>query len=151
MYRRDSTKPNIFDFISTKVIHSNFSMTKLAENIKWIRLLKGLSQAEFGAIFKVSKDAIYTYESGRTVPNAAILSKLATMAGISISDLENKDLKQLDVNVINPDTKKVEFTLAPNGANQHEKEIEHLRELLKAEKEKNELLKQLVEKSSKKS
>lgn len=124
---------------------------QLAENIKWIRLLKGLSQAKFGDLLEVSKDAVYTYEVGRTVPNAALLSKIATMAGVSISDLQNKDLKNQTIHVINPDTKKVEFTLAPNGANQQEIELKHLRELLKAEKEKNELLKQLVEKSSKKS
>lgn len=126
-------------------------MMKLAENIKWIRLLKGHSQAKFGELLGVSKDAVYTYEVGRTVPNASILSKIATMAGVSISDLQNKDLKEQTIHVINPDTKKVEFTLAPNGANQLEKELQHLRELLKAEKEKNELLKQLVERSSKKS
>lgn len=128
---------------------------RLAENIKWIRLLKGLSQAEFGAIFKVSKDAIYTYESGRTIPNAAMLSKIATMAGVTISDLENKDLRKLDINVIDPDTKDMMYTLATKTtANQHDVEklkleAQHLRELLKVEKEKNELLKQLV--SSKKS
>ena len=122
----------------------------LATNIKWIRLLKGLSQAEFGHLLGVSKDAVYTYEVGRTVPNAALLSKIATMAGVSISDLAKKNLKDLTVNVINPDTKKVEFTLAPNGANQQEKELKHLQEML-AEKEKQiKLLTQLLEKTSKK-
>lgn len=45
----------------------------------------------------------------------------------------------------------MEFTLAPNGANQHEKELKHLQEML-AEKEKQiKLLTQLLEKTSKKS
>jgi transcriptional regulator with XRE-family HTH domain len=124
---------------------------KLAENIKWIRLLKGLSQAKFGDLLGVSKDAVYTYEVGRTVPNVAVLSKIATMAGVSISDLEKKDLKNLTIHVINPDTKKVEFTLAPNGANQQEIEIEHLRQLLLEKEKQIKLLTQLIEKSSKKS
>lgn len=124
---------------------------KLAENIKWIRLLKGLSQAKFGDLLGVSKDAVYTYEVGRTVPNASILSKIATMAGVSISDLEKLDLKEQTVHVINPDTKKVEFTLAPNGANQQQKELEHLRAMLQEKEKQIKLLTQLVEKSSKKS
>lgn len=124
---------------------------QLAENIKWIRLLKGLSQEKFGGLLGVSKDAVYTYEVGRTVPNASLLSKIATMAGVSISDLENKDLKSQTIHVINPDTKKVEFTLAPNGANQQEIQVEHLRQLLQEKEKQIKLLTQLVEKSSKKS
>lgn len=127
------------------------TMLHLAENIRWIRLLKGKKQTEFAVELGITADRLYSYEKGKAVPNEIIQAKIASIAGITTNELREKDIRDRSINVINPDTKKVEFTLAPNGANQQEKEIEHLRELLKAEKEKNELLKQLVEKSSKKS
>lgn len=126
-------------------------MLHLAENIRWIRLLKGKKQTEFAVELGITADRLYSYEKGKAVPNEMIQAKIASMAGITTIELREKDIRDRSINVINPDTKKVEFTLAPNGANQHEKELEHLRELLKAEKEKNELLKQLIAKSSKKS
>lgn len=123
----------------------------LHNNIKFIRLLSGKKQQDFAKELGITRDQLYTYENGKANPNEFILLKLANIAAVSLEDLLTKDLKNRTVNVINPDTKKVEFTLAPNGANQLEKELQHLRELLKAEKEKNELLKQLVERGSKKS
>jgi len=124
-------------------------MLHLAKNIKWIRLLSGKKQTEFAVILGITEDQLYTYESGKAKPNSVVKGKIATIAGISVEDLEHTDIKKQTVQVINPDTKKVEFTLAPNGANQTE--LEHLRQML-AEKEKQiKLLTQLVEKSSKKS
>jgi len=126
-------------------------MLHLAKNIKWIRLLSGKKQTEFAVILGITDDQLYTYESGKAKPNSVVKGKIATIAGITIEDLENTDIKKQTVQVINPDTKKVEFTLAPNGANQHEKELKHLQEML-AEKEKQiKLLTQLLEKTSKKS
>lgn len=126
-------------------------MLHLAKNIKWIRLLSGKKQTEFAVILGITEDQLYTYESGKAKPNSVVKGKIATIAGITIEDLENTDIKKQTVQVINPDTKKVEFTLAPNGANQHEKELEHLRQMLQEKEKQIKLLTQLVEKSSKKS
>lgn len=126
-------------------------MLHLAKNIKWIRLLSGKKQTEFAVILGITEDQLYTYENGKAKPSSVVKEKIATIAGISVTDLEELDIKKRTIQVINPDTKKVEFTLAPNGANQHEKELKHLQEML-AEKEKQiKLLTQLLEKTSKKS
>lgn len=124
-------------------------MLHLAENIKWIRLLSGKKQTEFAVILGISEDQLYTYEKGKASPNSVVKEKIATIAGITVTDLEKLDIKKRTIQVINPDTKKVEFTLAPNVANQQEKELKHLQEIL-AEKEKQiKLLTQLLEKTSK--
>lgn len=126
-------------------------MLHLAGNIKWIRLLSGKKQTEFAVILGITEDQLYTYEKGIAKPNSVVKGKIAAIAGITLEELEKTDIKKTTVQVINPDTKKVEFTLAPNGANQHEKELEHLRQMLQEKEKQIKLLTQLVEKSSKKS
>lgn len=132
-------------------------MLHIAENIRLIRLLSGMTQEEFGVKMGANKNKQYTYEKGLAEPDELYQQRVSDFAGVSIKDLMSIRLKEKNINVIDPDTKDMMFTLATKTeANQHDveklkTEAEHLRELLKAEKEKNELLKQLVQSSSKKS
>jgi transcriptional regulator with XRE-family HTH domain len=102
-------------------------MLQIGSNIRWIRLLRGETQEQFGRQIGCSKDALATYEKGRTIPNELIKSKIATIAGITIEELETQDLKNKTINVINPDTKLVEFTLRnttpDNGTDEKEQEL----------------------------
>lgn len=138
-------------------------MLHLAQNIRRIRLLTGDTQPKFAkriGVPGITHDMVSTWERNIAPPNEVVIQRIAAIVeGVSEDDLLNQDLSTRDIYVKNPDTKKVEFKFAPiNGANQQEKESEHLRQLLKEKdaviKEKDErikLLTQLLEKSSKKS
>lgn len=112
----------------------------LAHNIKWVRLLSGKKQGEFAELIGATKDTLYTYESGRSRPNDLILSKISDIAKVSIDDLINSDLRNKQINVVNPDTKKVEYTLSNNT------QVQELREMLIRMEAENKLLKELLEK-----
>lgn len=49
---------------------------KLSKMLKKIRLERGLTQAQFGAMFNVRRYNIVKYESGASAPNALTLMKI---------------------------------------------------------------------------
>src|SRR5436309_1269966 len=57
----------------------------LGQRIKGIR--KGRSQAEFSAVLGVDRATLANYESGRRIPNDAIVKKLSELSGQSIPEL----------------------------------------------------------------
>ncbi|HEY9703296.1 MAG TPA: helix-turn-helix transcriptional regulator [Allocoleopsis sp.] len=118
----------------------NMKSDNFSHNLKWVRLLSGKTQAEYARQIGVSKEAYYTYESGRTIPNEYILSKISTISKISIDELLNKNLRESQVNVINPDTKEVDFTLTNST------QVQELKEMLIRLEAENKLLKELLEK-----
>lgn len=121
---------------------------ELAQNIRWIRLLSGKTQDEFAKIVGSNRAAYVTYETGRTIPNELILSKIAAIAGISIRELESTDLKTLNINVVNPDTKQMEYVLTPGSETIEVKELKERLSDLEKEAQKlqaeNNLLKELM-------
>lgn len=114
----------------------------LAQNIKWVRLLKGMKQADFAKLIGTNPDKLYTYESGMTKPNEVLINKVAKIAGITPDDLINKDLRIFDINVKNPDTKKVEYILTHKEKEENNADLE---KRLKEKDERIEELKELVE------
>lgn len=59
------------------------TMLHLFNNIRYIRLLAGKTQTEFGELIGCSKDSVYTYEKGKATPDELILSKISKMCRYS--------------------------------------------------------------------
>lgn len=66
-----------------------FSRDILMQNIKKIRLDKGLNQSQFGDLFDppADKSIVSRWEKGKSVPSADRLKKLSNIANISIYEL----------------------------------------------------------------
>lgn len=125
----------------------------LHNNLKFIRLLSGKKQQDFAVELGISRDQLYTYENGKAKPSQLTMMKFAKIANVSIEDLLTKDLKNTSVNVINPDTKKVEFQLKEDRQNEVDflkQALESKEALINQQKEMIELLKTLIEKEPQK-
>lgn len=59
----------------------------LNENIKNIRKNKGFTQEELAARLHVTRQTISKWERGASVPDAALLSDMAEIMDVSVSDL----------------------------------------------------------------
>jgi transcriptional regulator with XRE-family HTH domain len=70
---------------------------KLGDRIKRIRLSKGLNQSQFGESFEpaAARSIVSRWESGKSVPNAKRLRKIAELGGISVSELLNGSIDEL--------------------------------------------------------
>lgn len=56
----------------------------LGQEIRYYRKKKGLTQTEFGALFGMSKQAVYSWETGLYFPDISILLKMADFFQIPI-------------------------------------------------------------------
>ena len=56
----------------------------LGQEIKFYRKKKGLTQTEFGAVFGMSKQAVYSWETGLYAPDISVLLKMADFFQIPI-------------------------------------------------------------------
>ncbi len=59
----------------------------LHENLKALRKQKGLTQEDLAIRLNVVRQTVSKWESGRSVPDADILLKIADVLDVSISDL----------------------------------------------------------------
>ena len=92
----------------------------------------GKKQAELAEIFGVTPDRLYTYETGKAMPNELFLDKLAQFCGISTETLKEKDVRSLPISVVEPETKSVEFVI--NDQQQAlEAKLEALEQVVKAQ------------------
>lgn len=66
---------------------------KISDNIKYLRQLCGLNQADFGAKFGLTRDNIASYERG-TEPKIDALSRIVTYFHISFEDLIHVDIEK---------------------------------------------------------
>lgn len=69
-------------------------MKNLAKNIKHIRVLKGLTQEQFGEDLKVSRSRISSYEEHRAIPPIDFLIDLSDYFKIPLDVLVKNDLSQ---------------------------------------------------------
>lgn len=116
------------------VLNSKITISCLGSNIKYIRYLKGLKQSDFAKLIGAnSVDTLYTYESGRTIPNPVILDRLAAMSGLSVEDLKHKDIRTLPISVLNPETKSVEFQLNDQQQTALEEKVKALESIVNAQ------------------
>ena len=60
---------------------------RVGVRIKDIRLEKGMTTKEFGALFGASDSNVTSWEKGRTLPNKERLRKIADLAGMTVQKL----------------------------------------------------------------
>lgn len=71
-------------------------MANIAVNIKRLRLQKGITQEAFAKTVNVSRQAISSWETGRTQPDIEMIGSLADALGVSIEELiygEKRNIK----------------------------------------------------------
>ena len=64
-------------------------MQTLGQKIKAIRLRKGMTQIEFGAILKTTDTAVRNWETSRNAPNPERLKRIAELGNITLEELLN--------------------------------------------------------------
>ena len=62
-------------------------METIGERIKQLRLRLGLTQAEFGSLFHVSKQAVHSWENNINMPDVASLIEIADYGRIPVCTL----------------------------------------------------------------
>lgn len=60
---------------------------RVGVRIKDIRMEKGMTTKEFGALFGASDSHVTSWEKGRTLPNKERLKNIADLAGITVQKL----------------------------------------------------------------
>lgn len=68
----------------------------IKDNIRFLRSYTGLSQQDFGILFKVSRDNIASYERG-TEPKIEFISSIVNYFHIGYSDFIHTDISVLDI------------------------------------------------------
>jgi transcriptional regulator with XRE-family HTH domain len=68
----------------------------LAKNIQYLRKQRQLSQQGFGEKIGLSRSNIASYENGKAEPRAVKLAEIARFFNISLNQLIEKDLTELD-------------------------------------------------------
>ena len=79
-------------------------MTYIGKNIKKIRSVKKISQAQFAKIFDLNRGSIGAYEEGRAEPRIDTIVQIANYFSLSIDLLLNKELQVnelLSLNILN--------------------------------------------------
>ena len=64
-----------------------------SENIKKLRLARGLNQVEFAKILSVTKQCVSNWENDNVVPSIDMLCKIADFFGVSTDDLLGRSEK----------------------------------------------------------
>ena len=84
-------------------------MTDIHKNIKQLRLLRNLTQEDVAQKIGLTRQAISSYESGRTQPSVDLLMKFAEIYEVTLDDIlygkrneeceeiVNKELKRMQV------------------------------------------------------
>lgn len=65
----------------------------LAQNLKYLRERKGLSQREFSAHLGLSRAMVGNWETGERKPEIEMIIRLAEYFGVTLDDLVLRDLK----------------------------------------------------------
>lgn len=60
---------------------------KLGQNLKRIRVAKGISQGEIARTLKTDKGFVSNIENGKTNPTLATITKLAKAVGVTTGEL----------------------------------------------------------------
>ena len=62
-------------------------MTKISKNIKRLRLMQNMSQEELSQKLFVSRQAVSSWENGRTQPDLEMIQKLSELFGVQVEEL----------------------------------------------------------------
>ena len=71
-------------------------MASIGKNIKRLRMEKGITQEAFAKTINVSRQAVSSWETGRTQPDIEMLGSLSEALGVSIEELiygERRNIK----------------------------------------------------------
>ncbi|MEO1050328.1 MAG: helix-turn-helix domain-containing protein [Bacteroidota bacterium] len=72
-------------------------MSYIGKNIKKIRTVKKLSQAQFAEIFSLARPSVGAYEEARAEPKVDTIIQIANYFGLSVDVLLNKELSVNDL------------------------------------------------------
>lgn len=67
----------------------NSESARLGNNMKKLRLAKGISQGDIARALKVGRGFVSNIENGKTNPTLATIAKLARAIGVSVDKLMN--------------------------------------------------------------
>lgn len=99
-------------------------MGRIAENLKYLRKKKGLTQQQFADIMEIKRSLVGAYEEDRAEPKYDLLNKIANYFELSIDDLVNEkindkwspkpksdaaNLRVLSITVDHEDKENIEF------------------------------------------
>jgi transcriptional regulator with XRE-family HTH domain len=94
-------------------------MNFLANNIKHIRTLKGLTQEQFAEDLKVSRSRISSYEESRAIPPIEFLVDLSLYFKVPIDILVKNDLSSVkEASFIEIGNRRVLFPITVDGTNE---------------------------------
>jgi transcriptional regulator with XRE-family HTH domain len=71
-------------------------MKYLANNIKYLRLKKGLSQEQFADELRVTRARICSYECTKTKPTIKFIFQLSNYSNMSIDSILKENLNKLE-------------------------------------------------------
>lgn len=71
----------------TKNLMKRGDSMALAENIKRLREMHGLTQEELASYAKVTREAVYKYEVGKMIPNVETAVDIAEKLGVTCEEL----------------------------------------------------------------
>jgi transcriptional regulator with XRE-family HTH domain len=94
-------------------------MTHIGKNIKKIRSVKKISQANFAEIFDLNRGSVGAYEEGRAEPKIDTIIQIANHFSLSIDLLLNKELQVnelLSLNILNEKMDKAHHFEKPTKA-----------------------------------
>lgn len=81
-------------------------MTKISKNIKQLRMEKGMTQEELAEKLFVTRQAVSSWENGRTQPDIYMLGKLRVIFDVSIEELLYGKKRNTELELKKPDYKK---------------------------------------------
>lgn len=117
---------------------------KIGPKIRKLRQIKGLSQKMFAAELSVSQQAVSKIENSEII-NEETLQKVSEVLGVSIETITNFDEDTAFTNIIERNEVINQRCDVVNNYNSTDKITELYERLLDSEKEKNKLLKQMLE------
>lgn len=112
----------------------------LKENIRFLRKLKGLNQADFGVHVDLKGETVSNYEREISKPDIDTIVKMSKFFGVSIDDLVNKDFSNQK-----NEPNRVEEPFIPYGKSNCKNELEMCQLKLEHSQSKVELLQRHVE------
>ena len=75
----------------------------LADNIKYLRESKGMSQQELASALGVTDGAVSQWETGQTAPRMGNIEKMVALFLVKKSILLDGDVRQLEKMIVNND------------------------------------------------
>ncbi|ERJ61160.1 helix-turn-helix domain-containing protein [Sphingobacterium paucimobilis] len=117
---------------------------KIGSKIRKLRQIKGFSQKMFAAELNISQQAVSKIENSEII-NEETLNKVSEILGVSIETITNFDEDAAFTNIIERNETINQRCDVVNNYNSTDKIEELYERLLKSEREKNEVFKQMLE------